>query len=65
MISKEKVIDRSSVKCGQIASMLRLLSDINTSSIINGMDLADTALYLAQELDQIAETLEAANALKH
>lgn len=65
MNNKEKVFDRTSVKCEQIASMLRLISEVNTSSVVSGMDLAETALYLAQELDEIAKILGAASSQKH
>ena len=65
MNTKEKVIDKSSAKCTSIASMLRLLSEINNNSVINVNDFAETTIFLAQQLDEVAKTLDAANTSTH
>ncbi|NYZ69472.1 hypothetical protein H0A36_25990 [Endozoicomonas sp. SM1973] len=64
-MNSKNTIELSSIKCTRIASMLRLLSELDNNSMINVNDFADTAFFLAQQLDEIANTLDATTILKH
>ena len=64
-MNSKKTIELSSIKCTRIASMLRLLSETNSNAMINVNDFADTAFFLAQQLDEIADTLDSASLDKH
>ena len=64
-MNSKKTIELSSIKCTRIASMLRLLSELDNNSMINANDFADTAFFLAQQLDEIADTLDSATVSKH